>query len=372
MNPLGAALMVASLAFAVWIVYATAEGLWWAWRTRSRTLRLWVLRRREVVVPAAAGAAGTFWVDLWLVGLRPLPRFEAGQYLTLRPGAGRPARAYSLANGARWPWAYRLIVQVEPEGLTSRWVAAALRVGRSVRADPPRGRFGWRAERHDRPLVLVAGGVGITPMLAIVDRIARRGGHRHPVTLFHSVRDARLAVDAARLKALAASSGWLHYRLFVTGGAPSAADADVVRRRMSMEDLLAAPGASRAAFFFCGSNAFMAALMSALRARGVDDARLHHEAFALVAGAAGRVAGCRLGPTEFAFEAEHGTLLDALEAAGCAVAADCRVGDCGACRLRRVSGTVRWLVPEAEAACSRDEVLACCTQPLEPVALERV
>ncbi|MFN4263088.1 MAG: 2Fe-2S iron-sulfur cluster-binding protein [Thioalkalivibrionaceae bacterium] len=389
MSWLAALVIAATAGLTIWITYATLQGLWWSWRNRSRVLRLWVVARRSYATEPGATAPGSSkaadspgqrWIDLWLVRLSPapLPSFAAGQYLTVRPPPGTPKRAYSIANGPRWPWAYRLIVQIEPDGRTSPWIDQHARFGRRLQADPPRGSFGWRPEHHAAPLVLVAGGVGITPMLAIVERVAKAGGHGHAVVLIHSVRDPALAVDRDRLSRLASRTPWLTYRLFLTGRASPAAECPIhdaglwERRRVTVEDLLETDTNGHAHYFFCGSNAFMAALMDGLRARGVEEARLHYEAFSLDVEGGTRIQDCRFGSQVFDFEPEHGTLLSALEAAGCTLEADCRVGDCGVCRVRLATGQVHWLVPEAQSSAASGEVLVCCTRPLGRVTLEPV
>jgi len=105
----------------------------------------------------------------------PLVRFKAGQYLTLALDIlGKTVRRnYSLSDAPGKPW-YRISVKREPNGLASNWLHDQLKVGMEVQVQPPAGDF-VLDDRATRPLVLVTGGVGITPAMSMLEVTAETG-----------------------------------------------------------------------------------------------------------------------------------------------------------------------------------------------------
>src|SRR5262245_25386862 len=130
---------------------------------------------------------------------RPLPPYLPGQYLTVRlaiSGVERPVvRSYSLSDAAR-PDRYRLTIKrIGPRpgetrakaGLVSSHFHDRLAVGDRIEAKAPAGAFTIDLKQHDRPLVLIGGGIGITPLLSMLNAIvaahwrqAQHGDQRGP------------------------------------------------------------------------------------------------------------------------------------------------------------------------------------------------
>jgi ferredoxin-NADP reductase len=102
---------------------------------------------------------------------RELPPFEAGAHISVRVGEG-PARDFSLWNDPAERARYCIAVLREPEGRGSREWHEAVRVGDIVEASMPRNNFplAAAAERH----LLIAGGIGITPIMAMITELRRQ------------------------------------------------------------------------------------------------------------------------------------------------------------------------------------------------------
>ncbi|KMO11103.1 pyridoxamine 5'-phosphate oxidase family protein [Methylobacterium platani] len=311
-------------------------------------------------------------------GAGPDP-FLAGQHLPIRvtlPGADAPvARTYTL-SAAPSDDGYRL--SVKREGAVSRHLHDAIRVGDGIEARAPAGRFTIAAGAA-RPAVLQAGGVGITPLLAMLRHVVHEGartGRTRPVTLVYAARSLAERAFDGELAALVAAAHGAVRLVRVLGdvaGARAGRDYDAAGRIDAALVARHAPLAE-AEVFLCGPAAFTQALYDALRARGVPDARIRAEAFGPAAlvrtGAAPRQLPAT-GPVPVAFldaarEArwtpEAGSLLDLAEAQGLAPAFACREGWCGTCRTRLVAGAVTY--PRAPAAAiAEGEVLPCCAVP---------
>jgi ferredoxin-NADP reductase len=102
---------------------------------------------------------------------RHLPAFEAGAHISVRAGAG-PIRDFSLWNDPAERARYCIAVLREPDGRGSREWHESIRVGDIVEAAAPRNNFplSFNAEHH----LLIAGGIGITPIMAMIAELRRR------------------------------------------------------------------------------------------------------------------------------------------------------------------------------------------------------
>ncbi|UYG04883.1 pyridoxamine 5'-phosphate oxidase family protein [Halomonas sp. LR3S48] len=330
----------------------------------------------------------------------PLKPYTAGQFLTVRlarAGHGGQAtltRSYSL-SGAWHERAsrYRISVKREAHGTVSRLLHDEYAVGDVLEVLPPAGDFVLR----ERPnaIVLVSSGVGITPMIAMLEAMVQRAdaGETPPGEVFfiHSARNGREQAFAKMLNAWADRYRWLHLHIAYTR--PTSEDAlgktYHSRGRLTLASLTAwLPDMTRSHVYLCGSEGFMRVQYAALLALGMPREHLHHEFFGRGSleseesepGAAAPQALPSHARVTFvsAFTRQNesseaqaavvewtpaqGTLLDLAERAGLAPLSNCRVGRCGSCALRLVSGEVHYPVPPL-AATAEGEVLLCCAVP---------
>lgn len=126
-------------------------------------------------------------------GIEYLP----GQYARLRvPDTGQH-RSYSFASspGSK---GLQFLVRLLPKGVMSDYVRDRCRVGDTVDFEAPLGTFYLR--HIDRPLVMVAGGTGLSAFLGMLDQIAERGGCGHPVHLYYGVREAADLCEMDRIE----------------------------------------------------------------------------------------------------------------------------------------------------------------------------
>ncbi|MCL2658161.1 MAG: 2Fe-2S iron-sulfur cluster-binding protein [Betaproteobacteria bacterium] len=122
--------------------------------------------------------------------LRPVGqpiRYWPGQYVTLGdPRAGIPARAYSISDAPRPDGELVLQVARAEGGVTSQWVHDRLRIGESVKLSGAYGTF-IGDPSIDTPILCLAAGTGLAPILSLAEAALRRG-YRRPVTLIFSAR----------------------------------------------------------------------------------------------------------------------------------------------------------------------------------------
>jgi len=212
---------------------------------------------------------------------QPLPPFRAGQYVSVAvdlPGGRHQLRQYSLSDAAGKD-SMRISVKREdalgatPAGAVSNWLHANVQVGSVLRVTHPFGEFTPDTE-SDAPLVLLSAGVGITPMVSALNRIALVNPQRR-VIFAHAARDARHHPLQADLAAAQAAMPNLQVAIFYE---EAHGEAGVLAGRM---DLARLPkwDVAAAEVWVCGPLTFMQAQWLALLHAGVPPARLHREVF---------------------------------------------------------------------------------------------
>lgn len=210
-----------------------------------------------------------------------LPDYEPGQHLPLEvtiPDLNeRLLRTYSL-SAAPDRRRYRLSIKREERGLVSRYLHDEVAPGDVLRARLPAGDFVLRP--GGRPVVLVSAGVGITPMVSMLQALAAEADSR-PVWFLHGARDGAHHPLAAEVRSLVAGQPRIHAHVSYSRPRPEDAlardydrvgrlDADVIESLLPTLD---------ADFYFCGPVGFMGALISELGARGVPEDQLMMESF---------------------------------------------------------------------------------------------
>ena len=349
------ALSLLGLACIAWL---TADGLLAiARRRRAEQAR----RPRRLRVAARSEVAGEL-LCLQLVAAdgQPLPAFAAGQHLLLGAPAGRAGsiirRAYSLAAWNPAPTAYELGIKREAQGAMTQWLWQHLQPGSEIEASVPQGSF--ILDATPAPLVLIGGGIGITPMRAMLHAALAAG---RPVTLFHLARDEASLLYGEEFAALAARHSQFTYWPQLSRPAD---DWGGGRGRIDAVQIVHVLGGTPGRFYLCAGNAVMDDLQAGLVGQGVDAAAIHREAFG-AAGGAGQ-SGLRLaveqgGREQVYATAGEPTLLAALEANAVELPAECRAGSCGQCAVRLAEGEVDWLV-QPEHPVADGEILPCvCT-----------
>lgn len=202
-----------------------------------------------------------------------LQRFVPGQFLVLHDTLdGAPlARAYSLSSAPGEP----LEITVRDMGAYGHHLYG-LPPGSVLQASPPRGHFTLEDDVQG-PLLLAAGGAGLTPFRSFVRALVARG-HAGPVSVLHSVRTPAELLFRAELEALAQAHPWLAYLPRVTRPQPGDGWAGLTGRLDAAglaERLPTNPGHVR--LYACGPSAFVEATLAAAASAGLAAGQLRRE-----------------------------------------------------------------------------------------------
>lgn len=211
----------------------------------------------------------------------PVIAHKPGQYLTFRfdlPGAPGEKRNYSISGGPNGE-GYRISVKREDLGAASRFLHDQIQVGDVLSATPPAGDF-FLADQPARPVVLLSGGVGLTPMVSMVEHIAQA----HPeleAHFVHSALNSDVHALDSHVRALAKDHGGVTVTTFYS--APLAGDrageTHDVDGLITIDWLKANTPFAEADFYLCGPTPFLKAFVNGLVGAGVPADRIHYEVF---------------------------------------------------------------------------------------------
>lgn len=204
---------------------------------------------------------------------QPLPAYRAGQYVscgvTFDDGR-RQLRQYSLSDAPR---AGSLRISVKRDGAVSNWIHDHVAAGSVLQVSPPCGDFTIDTESNE-PLVLLSAGVGITPMIAALNRIAQCQPGRY-VIFAHAARGPAHHAHQGDLAAARAAMPNLQVFTFYDNGDDAGG---AMAGRMEVARLPSWPR-TETNVYLCGPLAFMQAQWQALLRAGVPGHRLHREVF---------------------------------------------------------------------------------------------
>ena len=313
----------------------------------SALLRVRVVARQDEALDICS-------LDLVAVDGGALPAFSAGAHIDLHLPGGL-VRQYSLCNAPGETQRYRIAVLRDAASRGgSATVHDQLQVGTELEIGAPRNLFELdpSAPHH----LLLAGGIGITPLLAMAEQLAAQGGS---FALHHATRSHERTPFVAQL-ATAPYADRVHHHVD---------DGPAMQKLDLAATLRSAPAGSH--LYVCGPTGFMEAVLAEGRAQGWDEARLHREYFATAPTGAAGDGGFEL---ELASSgrvipvAKDQTALAALLAAGLDIPMSCEQGVCGTCLTGVKSGVPdhrdQYLTPEERAA--NNQFLPCCSRASSP------
>lgn len=279
---------------------AATEEILGAWGEAYWFLANILIAREEHIYRDLAGAEGgwkgwrTFVVDkvrpesalissfvLRPTDNQPVIRHKPGQYLTFWleiPGHAPLKRNYSISEAPNGE-TYRISVKREPQGAASSWLHDHASPGTVLKVAPPAGEF-FLPENPERPVVLLSGGVGLTPMVAMLEAIAQKHPEL-PVHYAHGTLDGSTHAMGEQVRGLAERCRSMKSTTFYQ----HPRDTDISGRDFDIAGLIGeewlrtATPIDDADYYLCGPRPMLRALITALSMAGLPSDRIHYEFF---------------------------------------------------------------------------------------------
>lgn len=284
-----------------------------------------------------------------------LPPFSAGAHIDVHLPNGL-VRQYSLCNDSAETHRYLIGVLRDP---ASRGGSLAMHdlvnEGDILQISAPKNHFPLAHEA--RRSLLLAGGIGITPILCMAERLAISGAE---FDLHYCTRSPARTAFRNRIRGSAFTSR-VHFH-FDDGDA--AQKLDIAATLGKVED--------GTHLYVCGPKGFMNAVLDTARAAGWPEAQLHYEFFAADVGPSDSDESfeVKLASSGRVVKVEKDkTIIAALAAAGVEIPFSCEQGVCGTCLTRVLEGVPdhkdNYLTPEEQAA--NDQLLPCCSRAKSPM-----
>ncbi|MFC3119999.1 FAD-binding oxidoreductase [Agaribacter flavus] len=301
-----------------------------------------------------------------------------GQFLPIKlpeNSSGLPIlRSYTLSQAPKKN-SYRISVKREEKGLASRRLHDTMQIGDRLEIGKPAGQF--TLQNNDHTVVMLSGGVGITPMIAMLEGLAQdieNGASPRKVWFVHGTQNSDTYAFSKQLNTLAKQHPWLRvYRVFSQPKPSDILSTDYdFSGRITIDLLKQILPFDHFDFYLCGSEPFMRSLYTDLTATGVMKTNIFYEFFG-----EGSIEENPSSPTPTAKQAEivftkskitatwkpeDGTLLEFAEKQGLQPIYSCRTGNCGVCSCTKTTGAVTYDKPTSYTP-DTGAVLICSAKP---------
>lgn len=199
--------------------------------------------------------------------------FLPGQYANLNVPGTSQHRAYSFSSMPKDGRVSFLLRNV-PGGLMSTYLSQQAQVGDSLSLAGPLGSFYLREVK--RPVLMLAGGTGLAPFLAMLDKLQAEGGSAHPIHLIYGVNTDTDLVELERLAAFAEALPQFSYALVVVAEESVQPKKGYVTQHIEPAQL----HDGNVDIYLCGPPPMVEAVAQNLRERGVQPVSFHYEKFA--------------------------------------------------------------------------------------------
>ena len=287
----------------------------------------------------------------------PLPPFSAGAHIDVQLGAGL-IRQYSLCNNPNDTHRYLIGVLRDPGSRGGSIAMHALTEGDLIEISEPKNHFPLHPEATHS--ILLAGGIGVTPLLCMAERLAHAGAS---FEMHYCCRDPQRAAFRERLAQTDLKD---RVRLYFDDAPPG--------ERIDLATLLNTP-AARTHVYVCGPAGFIDAVLKTAKAAGWSETSLHREYFTAATPSPSGTGGAfkvQLASTGQVIDiAPEQSVLAALAACGINLPTSCEQGVCGTCLTRVLSGEPDhrdvYLTEEERAA--NDQFLPCCSRSKSPLLM---
>lgn len=345
----------------------------------------------------------------------PLAAYKPGQFLGFRldiPGQSKPvARTYTISDspssasrggGSQGGGAsYRLSIKREPApkdrpdlpaGLSSNYFHDHVEVGTALEVMAPSGDFFLHEDEDGAgagPVVLLSGGVGLTPMISMLNHIVDQGSGR-PVWFIHGVQNGDEHAFGAHVRGLAVAHENVGAHIVYTEPGPGDVqgrdyDAEGFITLPMLESLLEGPDAD---FYLCGPPPFMKALFNALLGWGVGESRIYYEFFGpasvlkeggeeadkpapkAAAPADGMMVTFQSSGVTVPWDPAKDNILELAEANGVIADFSCRSGICHTCMCELIEGEVEYVNDDAMLPDDDSDVLICSSIPKTDIIID--
>lgn len=308
-------------------------------------------------------------------------KFLPGQFVSVRvKRAGNQdtvVRNYTLSDSPNKSY-FRLTIKREENGTVSHYFHDEIEVGDKIEVSNPGGQFYLKNDKA-KPVVFLSGGVGITPMLSMLEEMVATENSRE-VFFLHSSLNKSVQPMLPRLKEISKMKENIYLSIFhtePTSNEIQGIDYDF-KGFIKQNDLETWLPKTDLDYYLCGPEGFMRTMFGFLINLGVSEDRIYYEFFgdAKKLGVATQDFSKGAYRVRFSksnievdWNEDNYSILELAEKSGLTPAYGCRMGTCETCELNLLSGSVEY-DPEPSFEVSAGMVLICCARPQSSIEIE--
>lgn len=339
----------------------------------NHSFNYWKKFRKFVVAKKIDEGGSVFSFYLKPLNNMPLPAFYPGQFLTFQyaPHADKSKkeiRCYSLSDSPNEQY-YRVSVKKAPNGLISSYWHEQVKEGDLIEVKPPGGDF-YLDIYDPRPIILIGGGIGITPVLSMLNYIVDKKLNRN-VTLFLGCRFKKEHVFKNHLEEVVKNNP--NVKVVVCYSNPEEGDLDGVdyikKGFVSIDVIKDSLPSLDGHYYLCGPPPFMNSVTNGLYENGVPKSDVRFEAFGPASVSNSEVAVKEDAKIIFEFfgkeaswKKEYKSILECAEDHKMPLKFGCRAGNCRTCVIELKSGEVS-LTKKLDKPLEANTCLTCISIP---------
>mgnify|MGYP006410968157 FL=1 len=328
---------------------------------------------------------------------QPLPTFKPGQFLTFKLQIDDPVsnkiksvvRCYYLSDAPRSDY-YRVSIKRVPAptdqpdvpaGVSSNFFHDHLQQGGRLQVKAPSGHF-HLMEQEPLPIVLIGGGIGITPMLSTLNTLLEDGSNRE-VWLFYGIRNSNEHIMKQHLQALDETHNNFHLHVCYSAAKKTDIEGTDYQHsdRVGIPLLRATLKLMHYQFYICGPKPMMESLVPGLEEWGVNSDDIYYESFGPATLIKHEKTKPQAAPTKpctitfsrsgktIPWDSAFDSLLELAEDNGIDIDSGCRAGSCGSCQTAVSTGKTEYnQQPDADVEPSH--CLLCISTPKGNITLD--
>lgn len=279
---------------------------------------------------------------------KDIPYFNAGNYLTVELEIGNSivTRPYSIVSSPTRAYKEKtidIIVKDYKDGFVSHYLTNSLRVGDEVILEVGLGQFNYEEYRDHKDIVAIAGGIGITPFLAMAHDIVDRNLDIN-LTIIYGSENPKEIIAKKELDMLMQDN--IRVIHVISGNYPFTGEKGFITKEIIKKYSHGNP-----TYFICGPKVMYDSILKEMSAIHVDLRKIRAESFLIEDITKHPDFPKGLADSEFEIEVHQGThttriralakesIATALERSGLRIHTSCRGGSCGVCRIKILSGT---------------------------------
>jgi ferredoxin-NADP reductase len=314
---------------------------------------------------------------------KALDNYLPGQFVTIKikenSNVNEQIRNYTISDSPGKGY-FRLTIKREENGNVSKYFHDTLKIGDIVAVSKPSGNF-YLQPNNSNTAFFLSGGVGITPMLCMLEYIAENEQAKK-VFFLHSSLNKKVQPMLTRLKELKSKNSNLY--LSVHHSNPSSEeklkvdyDYEGVISKEYLQNILPE---TETDFFLCGPTPFMAAMYSYLLELGVNEKNINYEFFGDGKKFDSKKSIEEINLTDYKvhftksgivtyWDSNSNSILDLAEANGLSPSFSCRMGTCSTCESKLKSGNIEY-DPEPFMEAEEGNIFICCSKPTSNIEIE--